>query len=83
MKIVQDSSSSQPFFIYLAYQAAHGPLEVPQRYVDTYCSHITHADRRTHCAMMAAADEGIGKIVQALKDKVSNLFIKDKLLSNT
>ena len=30
--------------------------------------------------MMAAADEGIGKIVQALKDKVSNLPIKDKIL---
>ena len=76
VQIVQNSNSSEPFFVYLAYQAAHRPAEVPQRYIDKYCSHVTNALRQIHCAMMATADEGIGQVVQALKDKVSNLALK-------
>ncbi|KAK7491962.1 hypothetical protein BaRGS_00016808, partial [Batillaria attramentaria] len=46
------------------------PSSVPEYYVDKYCSHIQHRPRQIYCAMMAAADEGIGNITTALKDTV-------------
>ena len=56
--------------MYLAYGAPHHPTEVPQHYEHDYCSHVTNELRKTYCGMMAAMDEGIGKVVQALKVKV-------------
>ena len=58
--------------MYLSYGAPHSPTEVPQHYKDDYCSHVTNEERKTYCGMMAAMDEGVGKVVQALKDKVIN-----------
>ncbi|KAK7104364.1 arylsulfatase I-like [Littorina saxatilis] len=69
VRIVEESSPSNPFFMYLSYGAVHGPFEVPQHYIDTYCAHVTNTSRQIHCAMMAALDEGVGNVVQALKRK--------------
>ncbi|KAK7096495.1 arylsulfatase J-like [Littorina saxatilis] len=69
LNIIQTSKADQPFFVYLAYPAPHGPKEAPQRYINTYCSHFTEDARRIHCAMVAAVDEGIGKMIAALKEK--------------
>ena len=57
---------TEPFFLYLAYQAVHGPLEAPQHYIDM-CSHIAEPNRRIFCGMAKAMDEGIGNITEALK----------------
>jgi len=70
VKIINEADACQPFFMYLSYGAPHSPIEVPQHYKDDYCSHVTNEERKTFCGMMAALDEGIGKVVQALKDKV-------------
>ena len=70
VKIINEADISQPFFMYLSYGAPHSPTEVPQHYEDDYCSHVTNEERKTYCGMMAAMDEGVGKVVQALKDKV-------------
>ncbi|KAL8600312.1 hypothetical protein ACOMHN_060930 [Nucella lapillus] len=61
--------ASRPFFMYLSYGAPHGPFQVPAHYEDTHCSHVTNGTRRTHCAMMAVLDLGVGALVSALKDK--------------
>ena len=70
VKIINEADISQPFFMYLSYGAPHHPIEVPQHYEDDYCSQVTNKERKTYCGMMAAMDEGVGKVVQALKDKV-------------
>ena len=54
-----------PFFLYGAYQAVHGPLEAPQRFLDR-CAHVTEADRHIFCGMVLALDEGVGNITKAL-----------------
>ena len=72
VKIINEADACQPFFMYLSYGAPHSPTEVPQHYKDDYCSHVTNEERKTYCGMMAAMDEGVGKVVQALKDKVIN-----------
>jgi arylsulfatase A-like enzyme len=50
------SKMGHPFFFYVAYNAVHGPLNVPERY--------NHLDARD--AMLKALDDGVGAIVEAL-----------------
>ena len=70
VKIIEDSEVNQPFFMYLSYGAVHSPQQVPGYYENKYCSHVPDEKRRTLCGMMALTDEGVGKVVTALKDKV-------------
>ncbi|CAG5115936.1 unnamed protein product [Candidula unifasciata] len=66
--LIQAHNVDKPFFLYLAYQAVHGPLQVPHNYKQEYL-HIPDPNRRTFAAMTSALDQGIGKLVQALKHK--------------
>ncbi|XP_065178011.1 arylsulfatase B-like [Sycon ciliatum] len=63
--LIKAHDKSEPFFMYLAYQAVHGPLEAPQHYIDM-CSDIAEPRRQVYCGMAKALDEGIGNITQAL-----------------
>jgi arylsulfatase A-like enzyme len=42
--------ADKPFFLYLAFQSVHSPLQAPQEYIDKY-SYITNKNRRTLAAM--------------------------------
>jgi arylsulfatase A-like enzyme len=57
----------RPFFLYLAYNAVHHPLQAPQRYQNSF-KHITNRTRRTYAAMLAAMDDGIGKVLAILQE---------------
>ena len=63
-----DRNSENPFFIYLAYNAPHGPLQATQKYLDRY-DHIKQKDRKTYAAMVSAVDDGVGNIINKLKEK--------------
>ncbi|WP_252730654.1 sulfatase-like hydrolase/transferase [Colwellia sp. E2M01] len=71
-----EHSSKTPFLMYLAYNAPHGPLQAPQAYIDKY-KHIKNKERRIYAAMVDAMDEGVGIVVDALKqqDKLDNTLI--------
>jgi arylsulfatase A-like enzyme len=60
--------SDEPFFLYLAYFAPHVPLEAPQKYLQRFPGEMPER-RRTALAMMSAVDEGVGRIVDLLKEK--------------
>ena len=62
-------SSNSPFFIYLAYNAPHGPLQATEKYLKRY-SHIKDKRRKTYAAMVSSIDDGVGDIVSALKEKI-------------
>ena len=66
--IDKHDSKKGPFFIYTAYQAVRIPLEAPQKYFDK-CQSIPYEGRRTFCAILQAADEGIYNITMLLKEK--------------
>ena len=53
--------------MYLAYQAVHAPLQVPDRYMDPY-KNIADKTRRTYAGMVSCMDEGIGNVTRALKE---------------
>ena len=58
--------AAAPFFLYLAYNAVHAPLQVPpQQYMDRV-SYLTDFDRQKYAAMTLALDDGVGAVLQAL-----------------
>ncbi len=64
--IKKADSLNKPFFLYLAYNAPHTPLEAKQEDLAQY-SHISDSKRRTYAAMVSAVDRGVKMIVDNLK----------------
>jgi len=58
---------NKPFFLYLAYNAVHTPLQAPKRYENSFTD-ITDPKRRVYAGMLTAMDEGIGKVLAKLRD---------------
>ncbi len=56
----------QPFFLYLAYNAPHSPLQATQEYLDRF-PNITDKKRKTYAAMVSAVDDGVGKLLDQLE----------------
>nr|KAG5711161.1 hypothetical protein BaRGS_004805 [Batillaria attramentaria] len=69
VNVVNDHDPVNPLFVMLAYQAIHSPMQAPEKYVNGTCSHIKDPDRQTVCGMVAAMDEGIGNVTEALRSK--------------
>lgn len=63
-----DRNQTRPFFMYLAYNAIHTPLQAKQKDLDRFSS-IGEKDRKTYAAMMASMDDGIGMVLRTLKEK--------------
>ena len=57
----------EPFFLYLAYNAPHTPLEAKEEDLALFLG-IEDEKRRTYAAMVYALDRGVGKIVDALRE---------------
>ncbi|PHN04556.1 sulfatase-like hydrolase/transferase [Flavilitoribacter nigricans] len=56
----------QPFFLYLAYNAPHGPLQATEKYLSRF-AHIQNEKRRTYAAMVSAVDDGVGRLLDRLE----------------
>jgi len=70
----------RPFFLYLPFNAPHGPLEPPDRYLDRF-QHLSPF-RRRYVALVASLDEAVGKVlteidVQGLTDETVVVFSSD------
>ena len=61
-----EKNKEGPFFLYLAYNAPHGPLQATQKYLDRF-DHIEGKKRKTYAAMVSAVDDGIGRILDRLE----------------
>src|SRR3954453_15607184 len=61
-----DRHQKEPFFLYLAFNATHGPLQAPQKYLDKFQS-IADETRRTYAAMTSALDDAVGTVLAKLK----------------
>lgn len=58
--------ANKPFFLYLAYNAPHLPLQAKKEDIAKF-EHIKDAKRRTYAAMVYAVDRGIAKLIEKLK----------------
>lgn len=62
-----EKNKNKPFFIYLAYNAVHTPMQAKESDLSRF-PNIKDKTRRTYAAMMASMDDGIGKVLAALKE---------------
>ncbi len=59
------AQGSEPFFLYLAYNAPHYPMHAPRAYLDRF-AHLPWP-RRVMAGMLAAVDDGVGSVISALE----------------
>jgi len=62
-----ERNKDQPFFLYLAFNAVHGPLEATNAYEQRFPG-IGYPDRRTYAGMTAAMDDAIGRVLAKLRE---------------
>lgn len=61
-----EKNQKGPFFLYLAYNAPHGPLQATQKYLDRF-EQIENKKRKTYAAMVSAVDDGVGRLLDKLE----------------
>jgi arylsulfatase A-like enzyme len=59
--------ATEPFFLYLAYNAPHTPYDQPPAIYMDRVSNITDPDRQKYAAIVTALDDGVGQVLQALQ----------------
>ncbi|WP_298862706.1 sulfatase [uncultured Gimesia sp.] len=76
-----DRHSDKPFFLYLAYNAVHSPLQGKHKDMQRF-KYIKDIHRRIFAAMLASMDESVGKILTQVNDakldkKTLVIFLSD------
>ena len=61
-----EANRNRPFFLYLAYNAPHTPLQASREDYDAL-PQIENHTLRTYAAMIRALDRGVGQVLDALK----------------
>ena len=61
-----EERGEEPFFLYLAYNAPHAPLQAPEGLLNKY-SHIEDENRRRYLAMVDSLDYNLGRVLDALE----------------
>ena len=61
-----DRHDDKPFFLYLAYNAVHSPLQGADKYMQKF-AHIEDVHRRIFAAMLANMDDSVGAVMNQLR----------------
>jgi arylsulfatase A-like enzyme len=57
--------SREPFFLYVPFSAPHTPFQVTRAYYDRF-AHVQDRNKRVYYGMVAALDDAVGQIMEAL-----------------
>ncbi len=63
-RLIREKPADKPLFLYVPFNAVHAPLEAPEKYMAPYPN--LAGRRRTYAGMVAAIDEAVGQIADAL-----------------
>ena len=66
VRLIEKHDRSVPLFLYLAFTAPHAPYQAPKAYLDRF-ARIEDPSKRAYAAMIAAMDDQIGRVVDALE----------------
>jgi arylsulfatase A-like enzyme len=73
-----DRHEKKPWFLYLAYNAVHTPLEVLKKYGARVPDSITDKDRRGYLSLLVGLDDAVGRLTAHLRktgrDKETLIF---------
>lgn len=61
-----DREKEKPFFIYLAYNAPHGPIHATADYL-AKTEHIEDGRRAAYAGLVVGLDTGVGRVIEKLK----------------
>jgi arylsulfatase A-like enzyme len=64
-RLIEAQEKGKPLFLYVPFNGVHSPMQVPDSYLEPYAS--LEGPRRQLAGMLAAVDEAIGQIVDALE----------------
>lgn len=64
-RLVAEKNKSKPLFLYVPFNGVHSPMQVPDEYLEPYSK--LEGSRQKLAGMLAAVDEAIGQIVDALE----------------
>jgi arylsulfatase A-like enzyme len=75
------ANDNKPFYLYLAYNAVHTPMDTIEKYMRRF-PEIQDPLRRKHAAMLAAMDDGVGAVMASLhrnglEDRTLVFFLSD------
>ncbi|MGI9474634.1 MAG: sulfatase [Rubripirellula sp.] len=62
-----DRHDDKPFFLYLAYNAVHSPLQGADAYMEKF-SHIEDIHRRIFAAMLSNMDDSVGAVMEQVRE---------------
>lgn len=60
-----NSLKSNPFFLYLSFNAPHTPLQAPEKFMEKF-NHIADPVKRTYYAMIDNLDQNIGRVLKSI-----------------
>lgn len=63
-----DKHRDHPFFLYLAYNAVHSPMQAPHKYMKRF-NDIHDEHRQVFAAMLSALDDSIGAVLAKLRER--------------
>jgi arylsulfatase A-like enzyme len=68
-KFVAEHARKRPFFLYVPFNAVHAPHQAPHQAPPEYLQRYAHlkGERRKYAAMLAALDDAVGEIVDAVE----------------
>ncbi|CAN8023315.1 unnamed protein product [Ixodes persulcatus] len=74
--LIKSRNAAKPFFLYLAYQSVHGPLEAPEENVMKF-SYIGEENRTIFAGIVDALDQSVGEVLETLyeADMLDNTII--------
>ena len=61
-----ERNKDEPFFLYLAFNAVHAPLQAPEDKLERFAE-IPGIKRRSMAGMHSAMDDGIGRVLETLR----------------
>ena len=67
-RVISDRDKAKPLFLYVAFNAPHGPLQAPPESVSAYDS-IQNPRRRTYAAMVSEMDRAVGGILETVEEE--------------
>src|SRR5262249_1790376 len=67
VRLIDEHGGKKPLFLYVPFNAVHAPHQVPEKYLEPYAK--LKGERKKYAGMLAAMDEAVGQIVDAVEKK--------------